>query len=695
MASLRFDGASDFVNFNLPAAVNVSSLTFAAVLRRRAVGAAWHAIIVHHDSAGTPRASFEFNGDGSGNVLDLTTITGAQSDGVTTYTSTTDWLLVAVTLAGGGEGGTTVRFHSKNLTTGSAWVHESGTFAISPPSGAAGGQIRVGRWQNTDDLNANVAVIGGWNAGLSDIQVEALATNLRTTDWTTHATPPKYVHELTSTTSIPDLMGNGATLVGVTGATLDTASPPTWTFINGGSTTYTKTGIGISQRIASGPKATNKSFSKVGMGIMGGVPIVKTGSATTALVASGASAKVLAGIINNKSGIGVMGTAHFITKTGIAISAMKASGTKLLGNPIETGTAITTMKASGSKIVAQSITYVKHGGGAGGSGTPSGLTLVISRAPGWKISGSKVVGTSVGTSKTGLGLLTMTASGSRARVITKTGLAITPLVASGANAAFNYAKAGTATTVLSASGTRSRTLPRTGSGVTPLVASGSDVHVTPNFKTGAAVSALVGSGSRAIVFTKTGKGVLDEVGSGRRTRERTYAGQATTTWTGHGADVVESPQTYTKAGLAVTIAAASGSRAMVRARTGIGVTPFVAKGTHTGFHIYEQTGMGVSEKSASGFLSQSHIYIETGTAASAWTATGSPVASTIYARTGTGKLVLGGRGARAHTSQIEIEVDGGIRINPVPRVYNAGEWIIVEITDNYVLTDEFQTLIPA
>jgi hypothetical protein len=239
MATLRFSAANDEVRFDLPAAVDLTgAFTFAILVMPRVTGV-WQALIGHHNSGGTVALGTERS---AGNRLEVDSGSGATSrTSTTTITTTNKWWLLAVTKAAGTA---TPRAHLKNITDGSAWVHEAMSGTMGNPSSASGGTIRVGEWADSDDLDGNVAVIGAWAAALADSgagSVEDLAANLKTSDWTTHSTLPKYVHELTSNTSIPDLMGNGATLNVVNGTTIDTGNdPPGWTFDGAGSS-----GVGV------------------------------------------------------------------------------------------------------------------------------------------------------------------------------------------------------------------------------------------------------------------------------------------------------------------------------------------------------------------------------------------------------------------------------------------------------------------
>lgn len=235
MANLRFSADNSEVRFDLPSAVDFTgAYTLACVIRRRATSG-FQAIFSHHNSTGSAVLWFEFNGTSLQHYVSQANVSSSTwSVSPTTFNETTNWWLLAVSRPAGTT--QTIRFHRKNLTSGAAFEHVNGSVAASNPASCAGGTIRVGEYEDGDDANMNCAVIGGWAADLGDSGVEALATNLRTSDWTGHATAPKYVHELTSTSSIPDLMGNGATLNVVNGTTLDTGTdPPGWTYDGAGS----------------------------------------------------------------------------------------------------------------------------------------------------------------------------------------------------------------------------------------------------------------------------------------------------------------------------------------------------------------------------------------------------------------------------------------------------------------------------
>lgn len=291
MATLRFAADNSEVRFNLPAAVDLTgAFTFAKLTRRRATGL-WQCIVSHHDSSGTGRLSLEWVQTGFDTPNGLVVSTPSVfSYSQTAVTSTTDWYIVAVTKAAGNA---TPRFHFKDITTGAAWIHENGKTAMNGNgASASGGTIRVGEFEDVDDLNANDGVLGGWAAALTDLQVEALATNLRTSDWAGHAVAPKYVHELTSKTSIPDLMGNGATLNVVNGTTVETGSdPPGWTFDGvggGGATQQEATGSAAITTTASGTATVRAQASG-----MAAIATTATGVATVTAQATASAALIV------------------------------------------------------------------------------------------------------------------------------------------------------------------------------------------------------------------------------------------------------------------------------------------------------------------------------------------------------------------------------------------------------------------
>lgn len=229
--SRRFSADNSEIRWTIPAATDFTgAFTLAIIWRRRhATVNTWDALFGHHNSSNVPRLSIEkANTDKIELGIDDTTFV----DSTTTITSTTNWNIIAVSKAAGSA---TARFHFKDLTAATAWVHENASGAAGNPSTASSGTIRVGEYNDVDDMDGNVAVIAGWNLALSDAQCAELSVNNRTSDfWNNSGGRPKYLYELNqpvSTDAVPDLAGNGATWSVTSSTTVDGATdPPSWTY---------------------------------------------------------------------------------------------------------------------------------------------------------------------------------------------------------------------------------------------------------------------------------------------------------------------------------------------------------------------------------------------------------------------------------------------------------------------------------
>lgn len=229
MTTLRYSADNSEVRYNIGATAAAGNFTGAytlAVLFRRRTTSGFQSILAHHGSDGLVKIGMEFNGT-TLNVGD----DGAIRTGPTTISNTTDWWILAVTKA---SGTVTPRWHIKNVTTGAAWAHTNASGTLGNPASQSGGTVRTGEWQDVDDANQNMGIDAGWAAALSDLEVEALATGLQTSAWTTHAVAASYVHEQIDNASIPDLKGNGVTLNVVNGTTEEATDPPGWTFNGSG-----------------------------------------------------------------------------------------------------------------------------------------------------------------------------------------------------------------------------------------------------------------------------------------------------------------------------------------------------------------------------------------------------------------------------------------------------------------------------
>lgn len=232
MPSVRFAADNSEMIFALPASANMTAgFTQACIVRRRALaGAGAHYMFGHHTSGGSNQLGLQFTSDLFGGTDDLvgTTVNTSDNWGGMQISDLTNWYLLVAT---GQSGAINPWIHYLQLTPGSTWVHEVQNFNFDYSSGALGGTIRVGERNGLNDLDANVALIAGWTTYMTSLQVEAMFAGRNTADLVNDGTA-KYVLELTDNVTVPDLMGNGATLQTVNGTTLDSvaAMPDTWTF---------------------------------------------------------------------------------------------------------------------------------------------------------------------------------------------------------------------------------------------------------------------------------------------------------------------------------------------------------------------------------------------------------------------------------------------------------------------------------
>jgi hypothetical protein len=223
MAVRVHDGVDDFVTFS-PSFSLPGALTVAAVVKRTDTGSEEFIFSLQDDTDGI---LFEF-GFAATSTLEAW-------DGVSLRNSSfvvsdvTDWHIVAVTKQAGVA---TPDFYEYDFSA-DAWQNSVGSGALDDASmlnlvatilGAAGG---------FGFLSGKVAVAGAWTSALLQTQVEALATNLRTTDWVDHAVTPVWVVEPgfpDQDGPIEDLIGNKDSIA-INGTTVTTDDdPPGWTF---------------------------------------------------------------------------------------------------------------------------------------------------------------------------------------------------------------------------------------------------------------------------------------------------------------------------------------------------------------------------------------------------------------------------------------------------------------------------------
>ncbi|WP_156027806.1 hypothetical protein [Candidatus Solirubrobacter pratensis] len=434
------------------------------------------------------------------------------------------------------------------------------------------------------------------------------------------------------------------------------------------------------------------TYSKTGSAGLGKLPLLNIGGAKTTLTASGSSFHGAVGAETAKSGIGVLGAIPFIksgsgvsiwvgsgtevhnsdkTKTGAGVSAWAASGgkTNVVANIIpktgvaaigaipkqRTGSATTAWSGSGASVAV--LRLVKRGGGAGGSGTPSFGLLTLSRAPGWSATGTRKLNSII---KTGSGITALGASGPRSLVKSTSG------GGAGGTGTPRYGMLSLAAPIgWQARGAMEHHVTRTGAAITVRTASGAKLFIpfTVISKTGTAITALGGSGLsiriRPAINPVTGTGALRTVASGSK-------------------QFLPS-QTHVKSGGAVERFVASGADTFLPyteiARAGAGVTRVVVSGFKSVGVVtsnYLKTGSGALGLSASGNQLLPNFIIRSGSAAIAYLGAGANSTHFLtWIKEGHSiarLTALGAREIETPTSVVLRTVDGKVAARTIPYV---------------------------
>lgn len=270
MATLHFDGADDWVRGNTSGAWN-GTFTIAALVRATNAFGPFDTIIGVHSAT---LMSWQLALFGTPNVIWYDDLNGHQHQPGTAFNDedVNDWYIIVVTRA---SGATTPRFHFKNLTDGTAWEHvDSIAASAANPRSASGGYFKIGNFDNSpgtpgsadDDFEGDIGLVGFWDGvNMSDGEVEALLTNMKTSDWHNHAAGDvTLLTELTSTTPID--IGEAVISLTVTGATLTGSDPPGWTFDGGGFAVRGFDGVADSITVDDGGVGnTNQAFTFVAL----------------------------------------------------------------------------------------------------------------------------------------------------------------------------------------------------------------------------------------------------------------------------------------------------------------------------------------------------------------------------------------------------------------------------------------------
>jgi hypothetical protein len=167
--------------------------------------------------------------DGSAHICRLNTsnqieysIGTGSSHGTTTAVAADGWMLLA---ASKNTGTVAARLHKYKFST-NAWVHEDGTATLANP-----GTPTANAWIGSSpaSYDGDIAIVGVWNAVLSDAQVEALPFSLAS--W--FQVTPKGIWLLdqqATAQKVRDLTGNGANESALTGSTVSTSSVPIFSY---------------------------------------------------------------------------------------------------------------------------------------------------------------------------------------------------------------------------------------------------------------------------------------------------------------------------------------------------------------------------------------------------------------------------------------------------------------------------------
>lgn len=230
MAVRGFDGVDDEIRCAIGNCNQTGALTLAVMFKRGTTATVWGTLIANHNPANQVKCGLETSGTAANGVEFYNGVSASTSGVNALPANTTDWVIVAVTK----QAGTSLpRFHVKNVTTGTAWLHVNGTLSpLADCATQAGGTVRFGEWNDGDDFTGQLALAGEWNVALTDAQTEALATNKRTGDWVLHPVPPVAVWNFNQATVTPvqDLI-DGAHETVVQGTTVVTGQdPPGWVF---------------------------------------------------------------------------------------------------------------------------------------------------------------------------------------------------------------------------------------------------------------------------------------------------------------------------------------------------------------------------------------------------------------------------------------------------------------------------------
>lgn len=213
-----FDGAGDEIQVSIGGCNLTGAFTVVVVARRNSAATAYHNLCTAHTSANAAVYGLEIENNADGNQLQVQV--GATFVASTFTVGTADsWCL----LAGGKASGTTTPRMHKYVYNTDTWTHQNASGTAGNPTSTASGTVRFGLWQNTDDLDGDLAAAAIFDRNLSDGEVEQMAHSLQ--DWLALGPVGMWVFDQQATgTAVNDWTGNGAQQSSVTGTSVATSS---------------------------------------------------------------------------------------------------------------------------------------------------------------------------------------------------------------------------------------------------------------------------------------------------------------------------------------------------------------------------------------------------------------------------------------------------------------------------------------
>jgi hypothetical protein len=191
-----------------------------------------------------------------------TYITNDLGSGGPTLTAST-WYWVVVTKA---TGSVIPRWHIKDITNGTSWVHQNDTSNVADGTGPIT-SILVGNLTaaGTVDFCGEIVALSAWASAMSDLQVEAACT-LAATDLV--AASPSWAtlwNQASTATAVADITGGGGNQTAISGTSVSASEPPGWSYSLGGPAPVFQTAGTYGQTAGGNPATT------IGCGVPTGV----------------------------------------------------------------------------------------------------------------------------------------------------------------------------------------------------------------------------------------------------------------------------------------------------------------------------------------------------------------------------------------------------------------------------------------